>query len=43
MMSGGELYRKLADTVKAGKCNNKGCLSGCQDNVEIFWFGKQYD
>ena len=32
-MSTPELYRKLADAIRSGKCTNKGCLSGCQDNV----------
>jgi hypothetical protein len=41
-MNTNEVSKKLEETIKGAKCNNKGCLSGGKDNLEIVWFGNQY-
>lgn len=38
-----ELYKKLEATIKGVKCKNKGCLSAGNDNLELVWFGEQYE
>lgn len=38
-----DLYLKLHQTIKDAKCKNKDCLSKGNDNLELVWFGKQYE
>lgn len=35
--------KKLEESIKMGKCKNRECLSGGKDNLEIVWFGNQYE
>lgn len=42
-MNPAELSKKLDESIRAAKCSNKGCLSGGKDNLDIVWFGNQYE
>lgn len=42
-MNPGELSKKLEESIRTAKCSNKGCLSGGKDNLDIVWFGNQYE
>lgn len=43
MLNSSELQKRLYDSIRSNKCTNKGCLSNGEDNLEVAWFGKQYD
>ena len=38
-----DLHAKLGHLIKDAKCKNKDCLSNGNDNLELVWFGKQYE
>lgn len=42
-MSSQEFFKKLEEHIRSSKCSNKGCLSNGKDNMEIVWFGNQYE
>lgn len=42
-MNPSELSKKLEESIRGAKCSNKGCLSGGKDNLDIVWFGNQYE
>lgn len=42
-MSQLEPIKNMLDSLKTEKCTRKDCLSDKRGNLEVVWFGKQYD
>lgn len=38
-----DIAKKITETIRLNKCQRKGCMSNNQDNLEVVWFGNEFE